>query len=105
MELLGPSLAELCQRIAPYTYLSGPTVMRVGRGALSLLHQLHVAGYVHNDVKPGNLLLGRGASASAIHLIDFGLATLATDMVRVRIRVRARVRVSGRAPRQGRAWA
>ena len=60
MELLGPSLDELCQRIAPYTYLSGPTVMRVGRGALSPLHQLHVAGYVHNDVKPGNLLLGLG---------------------------------------------
>ena len=80
MELLGPSLDELCQRIAPYTYLSGPTVMRVGRGALSPLHQLHLAGYVHNDVKPGNLLLGRGATASALHLIDFGLATLASDM-------------------------
>ena len=58
MELLGPSLDELCQKIAPYTYLSGPTVMRVGRGALSPLHKLHVAGFVHNDVKPGNLLLG-----------------------------------------------
>ena len=29
---------------------------------------------------PGNLLLGRGATSSALHLIDFGLATLATDM-------------------------
>ena len=46
----------------------------------SPLHQLHLAGYVHNDVKPGNLLLGRGATASALHLIDFGLATLAADM-------------------------
>ena len=82
MELLGPSLDELCQKIAPYTYLSGPTVMRVGRGALSPLHKLHVAGFVHNDVKPGNLLLGPRASAAAsdIHLIDFGLTTLASDM-------------------------
>ena len=51
MELLGASLDELCQKIAPYTYLSGPTVMRVGRGALGPLHKLHVAGFVHNDVK------------------------------------------------------
>ena len=58
MELLGPSLDELCQKIAPYTYLSGSTVMRVGRGALTPLHELHLAGFVHNDVKPGNLLLG-----------------------------------------------
>jgi len=46
------------------------------------LHKLHVAGFVHNDVKPGNLLLGPRATAHAseIHLIDFGLSTLATDM-------------------------
>ena len=82
MELLGPSLDELCQKIAPYTYLSGSTVMRVGRGALTPLHELHLAGFVHNDVKPGNPLLGPRASAAAssIHLIDFGLTTLATDM-------------------------
>ena len=80
--LPGPSLDELCQKIAPYTYLSGPTVMRVGRGALSPLHKLHVAGFVHNDVKPGNLLLGPRASAAAssIHLIDFGLSTPSSDM-------------------------
>ena len=54
MELLGPSLDELCQKIAPYTYLSGPTVKRVGRGALTRLQKLHIAGFVHNDVKPGN---------------------------------------------------
>ena len=81
MELLGPSLDMLCQKMGHYTYLSAPTVMRVGREALSLLQQLHLAGFVHNDVKPGNFLVSKRSKrhAQAIHLIDFGLSTLVTD--------------------------
>ena len=41
-----PSLDMLCQKMGHYTYLSAPTVMRVGREALSLLQQLHLAGFV-----------------------------------------------------------
>jgi serine/threonine protein kinase len=82
MELLGPSLDDLCRQARPYTYLSGPTVLRVGKMALARLHRLHLAGFVHNDVKPANLLLGARSTrqAATLHLIDFGLTTLATDM-------------------------
>lgn len=59
------------------THLAGPTVLRLGRGILRCLRTLHAAGYVHNDVKPANVLFGaaRGAGADTVHLIDFGLAT------------------------------
>ena len=115
MELLGPSLDDLCQgkssqnaaatqataeegteeegteeegsekaaegcEAAPVE-LSGQTLLRVGRGVVRLLRELHLAGYVHNDVKPANLLLGKGAGDIAtlqptrLHLIDFGSCT------------------------------
>lgn len=35
----------------------------------------HEAGVVHRDLKPQNVLLGGGASARAVKVIDFGLAT------------------------------
>ena len=59
--------------------LSGPTFLRVGRGVVRCLRQLHLAGYVHNDVKPANLLLGPGSAMqpTTLHLIDFGSCTRA----------------------------
>jgi serine/threonine protein kinase len=78
MELLGPSLEDLWQssRTNP-TRLSTPTVLHAGRGALRCLRQLHHRGFIHNDVKPGNVLLGVDSTrrAAEIHLIDFGLTT------------------------------
>lgn len=38
---------------------------------LELLSQIHLKGIVHNDIKPGNILI----NGKEIHLIDFGMAT------------------------------
>lgn len=93
MELLGPSLEDLRQSqgrqaaqtevglstVALRPRLSGPTLLRIGREVLRLLRQLHLAGFVHNDVKPANLLLnkGKGRSPRSMYLIDFGSCTRA----------------------------
>lgn len=41
---------------------------------LTLLERVHACNLLHRDIKPGNFLVGRGAEAGKLHLIDFGLA-------------------------------
>mmetsp|Transcript_18439 Transcript_18439/g.47270 ORF Transcript_18439/g.47270 Transcript_18439/m.47270 type:complete len:595 (-) Transcript_18439:172-1956(-) len=63
-------------------HFSGKMLLRVGRGILRILRELHLAGFIHNDVKPANILLGPGAGVgkprkrTSLHLIDFGSCTL-----------------------------
>ena len=51
----------------------------LGRRVLLVLKAFHLAGYVHRDVKPQNILIlpaeGRGFASMSIKLIDFGLVT------------------------------
>jgi serine/threonine protein kinase len=79
MERLGPSLQDVWEETTASTFLPGPRVLCFGRSILRCLRRLHGAGFVHNDVKPNNCLLGAPGSATAqtVHLIDFGLATRA----------------------------
>ena len=47
-------------------------------GLLDVLAQVHARGIVHRDVKPDNVVV---ASSGALHLVDFGLAKYAEDLV------------------------
>lgn len=40
---------------------------------IDTLEYIHGCGYVHADIKPGNLLVGTAAQAP-VYLLDFGLA-------------------------------
>ncbi|WP_026058264.1 bifunctional serine/threonine-protein kinase/ABC transporter substrate-binding protein [Streptomyces sp. SS] len=63
----GPSLAEA---VALHGALPEPTVRALGARLASALTDMHEAGLVHRDVKPGNVLL----ALDGPRLIDFGIA-------------------------------
>ncbi|KAG1899560.1 kinase-like domain-containing protein [Suillus fuscotomentosus] len=42
--------------------------------ALSSLEHIHSHNYVYGDIKPQNVLIGRGASKNSIFIVDFGVA-------------------------------
>ena len=52
------------------------TIARIAAQTIDALGYMHVKGYVHRDVKPGNICIGRGSRAerAKTYLIDFGLA-------------------------------
>ncbi|OZC06152.1 hypothetical protein X798_06864, partial [Onchocerca flexuosa] len=72
MTLLGRSLNELFKQ---YPICTVSTQVRVGINILYGLKQLHEVGYIHRDVKPANLAIGRrGQAIHIIHILDFGLS-------------------------------
>ncbi|WP_084614941.1 serine/threonine-protein kinase [Nakamurella lactea] len=73
----GGSLHAMVNRSGP---LAEPTVAVLLDQLLAGLQQVHGAGLVHRDIKPGNVLLrATGTTPLRLLLIDFGLAIRADD--------------------------
>jgi len=72
MELVdGPDAARVVKRGGA---LDVPTAVRIMLQALDGLAHAHKRGFVHRDVKPANLLLGRENSKRVVKVADFGLS-------------------------------
>ena len=72
MERRGRSLSEMRRELGrPFSLPSGLRVLSQGVRALE---DLHNSGFLHRDMKPGNLAIGLGQRSHTLVLIDFGLA-------------------------------
>jgi serine/threonine protein kinase len=82
MELIGPSVSAILKNAGGHKFgLS--TAIRVAKHTLRALESLHRLGFVHRDIKPGNLLvrISPQAGQPPICLIDFGLCRIYQDQV------------------------
>ena len=68
-EQFGPSLENLLER---YKKMDLPFCLNVLYQGIEALEQLHSIGYVHNDIKTGNMCIGLNDPEN-IKLIDFGI--------------------------------
>ncbi|RCN25862.1 hypothetical protein ANCCAN_28423 [Ancylostoma caninum] len=71
MTICGSDLMSLKKK-SPEGF-SESTILRIGIHALYAIKQLHEIGFVHRDVKPGNMMNGaNGRDRRIIFLIDYG---------------------------------
>lgn len=73
MELVGKNLNQL-RRSRAYGRFSLSTAIRLGKQMLGAIQDVHNAGFVHRDIKPGNFAVGLGRRARDLYILDFGLA-------------------------------
>jgi serine/threonine protein kinase len=71
-ELLGPNLEDLFCYCGQKFSLK--TTLMLADQLLHRFQSLHVADYLHRDVKPENFLLGTGSQGNAVYMTDLGLA-------------------------------
>lgn len=72
MDLLGATLELVVKKATGGTF-SIKTVLMAGIQLLRRLQLLHHKGFIHRDVKPGNMLIGR-RDQDRVYLIDFGVS-------------------------------
>ena len=79
MELIGPSLSVILKQGESHKFgLS--TGLRTSLHVLRAIKGLHQLGFIHRDIKPGNILVRISPNASTpIVLIDFGLVRVYWD--------------------------
>ncbi|KAK2960430.1 putative Casein kinase I [Blattamonas nauphoetae] len=72
MDLLGHSLDDLFVKCGRKFSLK--TVLMIAEQTITRVEYIHSKNFVHRDLKPGNLAIGRGSKENIIYLIDLGLA-------------------------------
>ena len=73
MSALGPNIRTLVRK-CPNSNFSAPTCFLIVMQLITRLRTLHRMGYVHNDIKLENIVVGHHDS-DRLYLIDFGLST------------------------------
>jgi serine/threonine protein kinase len=72
LDCLGPSLEDRlneCRRS-----LSLKSVLMIANQSLRRLEYIHSKLFLHRDIKPDNMLMGKGPDSHIVYLVDFGLA-------------------------------
>jgi serine/threonine-protein kinase len=67
----GSSAEKMVKQQGPFPL---PRVVQLGCKLLEALAHAHDRGFVHRDVKPGNMLLSGESGSETLKLADFGLA-------------------------------
>lgn len=55
-------------------------VLMIGMQLIHRLKIFHSLGYVHGDIKPANIMFGRGKNKNTLYLIDFGISRHESEM-------------------------
>ena len=72
MEFLGNDLDTLFKTQRHFFTLK--TVLMLAEQLLTRVEYLHKMNYIHQDIKPENILVGSGKSKSTIYLADFDIS-------------------------------
>ncbi|KAK6027212.1 hypothetical protein OSTOST_06760 [Ostertagia ostertagi] len=80
MKLLGKSLQE-AKKTGPDRHLSLGPAIGVAIQCLEAIEELHWAGFLHRDVKPGNFVVGRAEDGDLrkLYILDFGMCRKFVD--------------------------
>lgn len=85
----GEPLHRLLHRVG---ILDAPEALAIVRRVCDVLHRAHAFGYVHRDVKPEHVVLGRNVDGDlTVRLLDFGVCAADTAPTDERERERGRV--------------